>query len=411
MPSKHWRLGFVANSRLGFDGSDYRYQTGEWHYIERLAALFDEVDICAIVIDLAQTDAEDRARYVHVLGLPNAVVHNLSVRSGHSALAPGWLGRQLGAYAKLRHLCKSWDFALIMAPGWPALMSWVRSHVDHWPYAVCFRGEWVEVAKHRFPRNRWLRWLLPLYLHLIQRIESRILYDAAIRMTEGFALADRYPTLANSILSTVTLELPLEQFRRRSDTCMQMPARLIYVGSLVRRKGVDVTMRALAQLVAQGFDLEFHIVGDGPEQARLEQLCTRLGLGERIKFHGYVPNSPAVLDLYYRSDVFVLHSYSEGFPRVIYEAMSQSLPVIAARVGGIPIILEDEETALLVEPGDEQSLARGIARILTDTPLRQRLIRQGYELAYQIISSDPVEQAVELFQQRLSELIQLPSQR
>lgn len=398
------RLGFIADSDLGFDGRAYYYRTGEWHYIERLASLFDTVDICARVISLDQLDDKDRAKYVHTLNVPNASVHDVSASRKVNTMGSTWVGRQLIAYRKLRTLTTGWDFAFLMAPDWLALMGWVRSRRDGWPYAVCFRADWLGFARHRFPRSLWLRLFLPLYLRIVQSIESRLLHDATIRMTEGFALVDRYPALADSVLPTVTLRLPLDKFRRRTQTRLASPPRLLYVGSLIRRKGVDVILRALARLRAKGISAELDIAGDGPERASLEKLAEDLKIDSQVTFHGYLSNATDLLDLYYRSDVFVLSSYSEGFPRVIYEAMSQSLPVVATRVGGIPIMLEDEETALLVEPGDVPRLTAAIERILTDSSLRRHLSQHGYRFAYQVINSDPLERAVEAFRAELSKM-------
>jgi glycosyltransferase involved in cell wall biosynthesis len=116
------------------------------------------------------------------------------------------------------------------------------------------------------------------------------------------------------------------------------------------------------------------IVGDGPERAALEAAAATAQvelLGER----GDVPEQLAA------SDVFVLSSRSEGMPMSILEAMAAGLPVVASAVGGIPEIVRDGETGLLVPPGDADALAAALGRLLDDDGLRRRLGAAGRERA------------------------------
>lgn len=401
MRVKRGTLGYLANSGLGFDGHEYRYKTGEWRYIERLAPLFDDADIYAPVVDLASATPDLRARYVHVLDVPNATVRNTLLGSVRRNGARNWLKRHVVAYARLSGLSRNWDFAYVMVPSWLAVLFWIRSRLDGWRYAVHFRGDWVTSARYRFPDSPLLRWSLPIYLKVIAGIESRLVHSATICMAEGKVIVGRYPDMAGSTLNTLTLDLPLEYFHFRDDTCTQEQLHLISVGSLTRLKGVKTTVEAVSKLIKRGHEITFHVVGDGPELSKLRALCADLGLDERIIFHGYVSDRSMLLGLYQQCDILVTSSFSEGFPRVIYEAMSQSLPVIATSVGGIPITLDEGETALLVEPGNSTAIADAVNRIVNDQELRQTLIRKGHELAQQAVTSDPLDQAVELFRERV----------
>lgn len=87
--------------------------------------------------------------------------------------------------------------------------------------------------------------------------------------------------------------------------------------------------------------------------------------------------------LYRDAQLYVLASTSdfEGFPRTIWEAMANSCPVIATRVGSIPHYLEHERHALLIEPGDVEGIVQAVKRMVEDGELRRRLIRNGYAMA------------------------------
>lgn len=394
------RLGFVGNSSLVYCGGGYWYRGGEWRYLHAVAPLFDAVDICVHVENCRSSSARVRRRYPWPLQVPNGTVHPLPASSTQLPFL-GWLIKQISTYGMLADLSQRWDFGFVMAPAWTAPMVWFRSWVDHWPYAVSFRGDWAGIAKHRLSRGPAFRRLLPFYVAIVKRLESRLMRDARIRMASGFVLSDRYPALSESIILTVNLDLRPDQFRRRQDTCQREPVNLIYVGSLVPRKGVDVILHALARVRAMQWTLK--VVGDGPERAALENLSSRLGIEDQVIFSGYVSDRQQLLDLYLQSDILLVASYSEGFPRVIYEGLSQSLPVIATRVGGVANLLEDGRTALLVDPDDPDGLAEAVVRLAQDASLRQQIIQAGRDLAYDIVSDDPVEKAVRLFERELGQ--------
>jgi len=112
------------------------------------------------------------------------------------------------------------------------------------------------------------------------------------------------------------------------------------------------------------------IVGDGPERAGLEAAAASFGDQERVTFTGQMSD---VSTFYALANVFVLPSHSEGSPNVLLEAMAANLPVVATAVGGVPEIVENNQSALLVPPNDPPAIAAAIARLLADNDLRQRL--------------------------------------
>ncbi len=155
---------------------------------------------------------------------------------------------------------------------------------------------------------------------------------------------------------------------------------VLFVGRLVERKGVAHLIEAIARLEPVGLRLE--IVGDGPERPRLEALAQRLGVASRVAFRGKIP--PDELQASYaRAAVCVLPSVldargdTEGLGVVLLEAMNHGTPVIASRVGGIPDIVEDGVSGLLVPPGDAATLAAAVRRLRDDPALARRMGEAG----------------------------------
>lgn len=141
------------------------------------------------------------------------------------------------------------------------------------------------------------------------------------------------------------------------------PPRLLFMGRLIRQKGVDTLLRAVAEL---GPTVVIDIAGDGPQRRALERLARRLGVDAR--FLGYVQGSDHV-EAYRRAAVLCvpsreLGSFSEGAPLVVLEARSHGVPVVATRVGGIPELCADDPNATLVPPDDVLALARALASVL-----------------------------------------------
>jgi glycosyltransferase involved in cell wall biosynthesis len=123
------------------------------------------------------------------------------------------------------------------------------------------------------------------------------------------------------------------------------------------------------------------VCGDGSERGALEALMRERGLESCVKFHGFVPWGRQLEQIYDASDVFVLPSLSEGVPKVLLEAMSRGVPIIATEVGGVGDILRNLENGILVAPGAAGPIAEAVRRLEHDDRLRARLVRGGLDFA------------------------------
>jgi glycosyltransferase involved in cell wall biosynthesis len=147
---------------------------------------------------------------------------------------------------------------------------------------------------------------------------------------------------------------------------------VLTVAALEPRKGLDVLLRALDQV--PGINLT--MVGEGAERGHLEQLVAELGLGPRVRLLGAV-GQHRLAELYGAADVFCLPSFAEGVPTVLMEAMSMELPVVATHIMGVPELVEDGRSGLLVPPGRADLLANALARLTADPALRASLAAEA----------------------------------
>lgn len=156
------------------------------------------------------------------------------------------------------------------------------------------------------------------------------------------------------------------------------PCGLLYVGKLRPEKGLDELFRALSSTRLKNASWTLTLVGDGARRP-FEDLTHRLGLHDRIRFTGWIAPE-AVRRMLTAADVYVLPSHYEGVPLGLLEALSAGLAVITTRVGALPEILRDGESALLVPRADAPALEEALFRVVTDTDLRSRLSSAAHAL-------------------------------
>ena len=160
------------------------------------------------------------------------------------------------------------------------------------------------------------------------------------------------------------------------------PHRILSVGRLVPRKGVDLVIRSLPYLKAAGFaDVELLIVGGGergqdPEAQRLLGLAHDLGVADQVELRGQVPRE-AMPAIFRSADVVACTPWYEPFGIVPLEAMACGIPVVAAAVGGLTDSVVDHGTGLHVPPKDPAAIAEAVAMLLASPALRAKLGRAG----------------------------------
>ena len=213
-------------------------------------------------------------------------------------------------------------------------------------------------------------------------------YARARGLEAGTCSAEKTAVIPNA----VDLQ-PVPSARRDRDRPV-----VIAVGRLKAPKDFLTLVRGLALLPPGAGDA--HIVGEGPDRAVLEAEIRRLGIGDRVHLLGERRDVPELLA---DADVFVLSSASEGMPVSVLEAMAVGLPVVGSRVGGVPELVVDGETGLLIEPHDPDELAAAIDRLLADSEVRRQMGEAGRERTQGRFALDSFRRAhVELYSRELA---------
>ncbi|MFA6305785.1 MAG: glycosyltransferase family 4 protein [Candidatus Gracilibacteria bacterium] len=165
-------------------------------------------------------------------------------------------------------------------------------------------------------------------------------------------------------------EIKTEIFGAQDDTLI-----IISVAELHERKGLKYLIEATKSLSEKYPNIKTVIVGEGPDRKNLERLIKDLKLENHVILLGRRKEIPKLLK---SSNIFVLPSRREAFGLVNLEAMITPLPVIASRTGGIPEIIKDGETGILVEPENEKELAQALEKLITNEALREKMAKNGF---------------------------------
>jgi len=211
------------------------------------------------------------------------------------------------------------------------------------------------------PRRQHERWLWNRADHLI--CNSRDLKDVLLRSCP----------MPDAMVSVVPNGVDLELFRPPNFRSPDGEV-ILSIARFVPDKDQKTLVEAFAAIADRHPGAELRLVGDGPRLEPVRRHALALLPESRVAF---LPGRLDLLPLFHQSSLFVLSSLREGLPNVILEAMATGLPVVATRVGGIPEVVEEGRTGLLVPAGDVRAMASALDRLLSDENLRDSYGKAG----------------------------------
>mgnify|MGYP001607633897 CR=1 FL=1 len=222
--------------------------------------------------------------------------------------------------------------------------------------------------------RRWLyTFLLRLTLPLVHRI---ICVSDANRwdlIDECSAAETKTRTVYNGVDPSAFPSQPHRQKVRQEFGITQGPL-LVTIARLTEQKGHRYLLQTLPCLIESWPQLCCVFVGEGELRDQLHRLAVELAVERACRFVGVRED---IADILAAADLFVLPSLSEGFPFVLLEALAMGCPVVASRVNGVPELIEDHKTGLLVPPRDPQALAAAIREVLSDPAAASKMGAEG----------------------------------
>jgi glycosyltransferase involved in cell wall biosynthesis len=308
----------------------------------QLARLLEEE---GIEVELVQTNAHYRPQFIERIKGIRAVFRLIPY------LLRVW---RLTGSADVIHLMANsgWSWQLFAAP--VIWLGWWRKT----PVIVNYRGG--EARKYLASSARWVKPSMARASRLV--VPSGFLHQV-------FAEFGISSTIIPNIIDMETFH-PAPNLPQGTDFT------LVITRNLEPIYGLDTAIRAVALAADQVPSIKLKIAGSGPQQRELLELVQHLGLGQVVSLQGRLERSE-IVDLYQNANVMLNPTHVDNMPNSVLEALACGLPVISTNVGGVPFMVQDGDTAVLVDPGDVQAMGEAIVILYQDHELRQRLRESG----------------------------------
>jgi glycosyltransferase involved in cell wall biosynthesis len=398
------RLVFVVPLVATRDNDTYRVNANYGRLVDRLAPHFGDIEVLAAMPSRSDESyyPAGRSLYRYSIAAPNVHLTPIPISlstDGPMTKAWAWLRRFPGYGRAIRRA----DVAYIAMPGLSSLMACALCRLFRRPYMLYYASDWPGSVPFMARWGSGRSASRELYRRLARWAEALPVRRSLFTLATGRRLREHLSRFGSRVFETrPMIAIGPGDFFERQDTCGGSTVKVLYVGALLPGKGVHFLIDAMEGLRERDVPVHLTLVGasEALYASGLRRVVTAKKLDDRVTFAGFVSEIDDLLKYYRQADVLVLPTLSEGFPRVLYEGMSQSLPVVATSIPAIAAVLQDGQQALLVQPGSASALAEAIDRIASQPELRRRLIAKGFAFASDRLTGISTgEQILELLEQ------------
>lgn len=272
-----------------------------------------------------------------------------------------------------------------------------HSSVDSWLASMaarlCFPRPAIVRTRHlALPARGWLTYRLPDRIVTVSEFVRRSLVKGQ--------------SLPPEKVVAIPTGVDLERFRPvkdpaplREELGIPLKAKVVITVAVLRRpKGHHVVLEAAKRILAKEPEILFLFVGDGPQRQNLERAIAQLSLGNHVRLLGWRDDVSRLLA---SADLYVTAAFHEALGQATLEAMATGLPVIGTRVGGVPELVLDGATGLLVQPGDADALASAILELFADPERAKAMGQRGRDHVVEQFSLEKMVEAMEALYLRL----------
>jgi glycosyltransferase involved in cell wall biosynthesis len=277
---------------------------------------------------------------------------------------------------------KKCDYILVRGPS--PLAPYFHKYIKREKIIFMVVGDYKEGAKN-FVINNFRDYIITWYLRLNDFFFEREIKKTKIVVNSG-GLYRRYKDIAKHIDRIRTTTLSKGDFYYKENQNLNEVIELLYTGRIDSAKGLFELIDATSLLIQNGLKCRLNIVGWEIKEGKTIENQLRLHAAKNkiendVIFHGKKSFGEELNEMYRMADIYIIPSYHEGFPRTIWEAMANSIPVITTAVGGIPDELTHEVNALFVSPKNVTEIKEAVERMVQNKSLRETIIKNGQKKA------------------------------
>lgn len=384
------KLAFYYHIPITIDENRLRLPGHFGLFIDELASNVDEL------ILLMHEGTENESMYNdHVLGANNIKLINL----GHTS--PAWHralfhSKFLSPHIEVLNKC---DRVIVRMPCAfaPFFYNYIKDKNKLWYMVV---GDYSQGAKY-WPTNSIRNIAIKYYLNFNHWLFEKNITRYNL-LVNSVGLFDKYYGRCRQLFIIKTTTIRQSDFYEKYFSLNPIESiNLLYVGRIDAAKGLYELLKAVHILHVKGKEIKLKIVGWELDTTNkltkdLIALAETLDITTCVKFVGKL-NIGAQLNAEYRwANFLVLPTYYEGFPRVIWEAMANSLPVITTSVGGISKVLEHQKNAYFIEPKQPNQIADALEYLIKNPTITRNIIKNGYELVKENTLENQTKRLIEL---------------
>ena len=283
---------------------------------------------------------------------------------------------------KYKSALKDIDVFLVRGPT-PLLFQFYKIYEGK--FSIYLVGDYVKSLKN-LKLNPLKKYLLYIYYRYYNYKQSQILKKNKVIVNSREIMKSVSSINENSVELKTTTIMQKELFFR-ADTCQNEFINILYTGRIDPAKGIFEILEACSILIEKNYKINVHFAGMTYQSSKvikeLKDCSQNLGIENNFIFHGELKIGQELNSLYQSSDIYVIASKAEGFPRTIWEAMANCCPVISTKVGSIPYFLKNNHDSILIDNNENNTkqIASSIEKLINDNELRIRIIKNGYRLA------------------------------
>jgi len=346
------QLVFVLNGGIAIQGNKLYVHRSYEQFLVELLEYFDKIIMPQFVVH----SSEDSFSDWKLSDLSNVIVKDVSASHSHRGIIHKILNYMV-APLKIIDTVRSERFFYICLPGHISVIFIISCLLVRKKYALYVRGDWLR-SRHR----------------IIENFYGLLFSNACFILVTGENYIEKIKPWNKNVEKVIPMiELTREDICNRNNYAFDNQINLLFLSRIEKAKGIFDALEGFESLHKKNSRLHLTVVGDGPDFVEFVTLCKTKGLTESVSLLGLIKNKDKLKEIYKSADIFIFSSYKEGFPRVLYEAMTFGLPIVTTFVGAIGSVMEDGLNCLRVKRQDPNDLEEKNWRLICDEKLREKI--------------------------------------
>ena len=359
------QLVIVLNSGIAFHDNKLSLHRGYNQFLEELSDYFDNILLSQFIVKSSEHNLSDWS----LSNLSNVTIQDVSILDSHKNIIPKVLN-YMAASIKIIKIVRSNQFFYIFLPGNLSILYIILCLLFKKRYALYIRGDWLLDRRWRIG---------DLYGYLFS--------NARFILVTGENYLERIKPYNKNVEKVIPMiELTGDDICPRSNYAFNNQINLLFLGRIEKAKGIFDALKAFELLHKINRRLHLTVVGDGPDFIEFEKICKTKRLTKYISLLGMIKNKDKLKEIYKKMDIFIFSSHREGFPRVLYEAMTFGLPIVTTFVGAVGSVMEDGKNCLRVKKQNPNDLGEKIWQLICDEKLREKIGKGATDTILQLFN-------------------------